>query len=165
MNRFLSLLIVFSLLFSLIGCGSRREDLVAFYYCRDPEEYQYFEEDGVICSESRDLIGHNENIRYVIGLYLAGPMEEGLRSPMPPSVKLVSAERTLDAVQLTFSDLDDVMSESEFSLACACLTLTCADLTGCHQVTVISGSRTVTMTTDSIRLLDNGPIPETTKGD
>jgi len=150
---------------SFVGCDSRKEDLVSFYYCREPDAYQYFNEDGVICAESRDVIGHDENIRYVIGLYLAGPMEEGLRSPLPASVKLISAERTLEAVQLTFSDLDDIMSESEFSLACACLTLTCADLTGCRQVTVISGTRSITMTRDSIRLLDDAPNLETTEGD
>ena len=36
-------------------------------------------------------------------------------------------------------------SDAEFSLACACLTMTCLEFTDAESVTVISGSRSVTM--------------------
>ena len=163
MKRIISLLALLSVLLSLIGCQSRNENHVSFYYCRQPSDQRYFEE-GVICAEDRDMHGYNGNLRYAIGLYLAGPMEEGLRAPLPQSVKLLSVERTLEAVALTFSDLDTALTDAEFTIACACLTLTCADLTGCRQVTVISGDRSLTMTSESFRFMDS-VTPETTEGD
>ena len=163
MKRIISLLALLSVLLSLIGCQSRNETHVSFYYCRQPSDQRYFEE-GVICAEDRDMHGYNGNLQYAIGLYLAGPMEEGLHAPLPQSVKLLSVERTLEAVALTFSDLDTALTDAEFTIACACLTLTCADLTGCRQVTVISGDRSLTMTSESFRFMDS-VTPETTEGD
>lgn len=165
MRRIVSALLALTLTVTLFGCGSRQENLVSFYYCRDPEDYQYFDSESVICMESRDIVGHSGDIPYIIGLYLAGPMEEGLISPLPRSVRLFDVEFNDTGVVLTFSDVKKLLTDSEFSLACACLTLTCADLTGCSEVTVISGSRTVTMHTDSICLTDNTVSSETTEGE
>ena len=100
----------------------------------------------------------------MIGLYLAGPIGEGLYSPLPKNVTLLSAESNPETVILTFSNLGNSLTDSEFTIACACLTLTCSDLTGCDEVTVIAGARTVTMHSDRIHLSDTILSPEITEG-
>lgn len=164
MKRILCILMLLSILFSLIGCQTRQDDRIRFYYCREPKNYQYYETDSVICAEDRVIPNHNDNLRYIIGLYLAGPSEEGLRCPLPQNVKIMTADRSTESVKLTFSDLGDSITDVEFTIACACLTMTCVDLTGCTQVTVISGERSLTMTTESFRLVDSA-IPEPIEGD
>ena len=53
MKRILWVMIFVFLLISLSACQPSDPDGVTFYYCRDPQQYQYFQDDGVICAESR----------------------------------------------------------------------------------------------------------------
>ena len=152
------------LLLPLWGCSSGENNEVPFYYCRSPESYQYFEEDSVIHSEARELLGHRQDLRYMVGLYLAGPLDEELISPFPKSIRLLSIEKEEDSLQIELSALDKSLSDSEFTLACACLTLTCLDFTQCTEVTITSGTRTVTMDSDTILLFDSLHQQETTGG-
>jgi spore germination protein GerM len=163
-KRIVSACILLSLTFSLAGCQTPGDRNIALYYCRTPDEYRYFQEDSVICAEYRDIPDHSNDLRYVIGLYLAGPIGEGLYSPLPKNVTLLSAESNPETVILTFSNLGNSLTDSEFTIACACLTLTCSDLTGCDEVTVIAGARTVTMHRDRIHLSDTILSHEITEG-
>jgi len=147
----------------LAGCSSHSLEPVSFYYCRNPETYQYFQEDGVITAESRDLSGHTNDLRYLVALYLAGPLEEGLVSPFPRSARLVEAKTISSSVQIELSDLGNTMTDSEFSLAAACLSKTCMQHFGASSVTIKSGARTITMNEANIILFDTA-IPETTEG-
>ena len=149
---------------SLLGCHSDDSNAIHFYYCRDPEQYQYFEEDGVIRSESRDLPGRRNDLRYMVGLYLAGPMDEGLISPFSRGTILLGVEKTEDVISIALSDHSKSLTDSEFALACASLTLTCMDFTPCREVTIISGERTVTMNSDNIILFDALPQQDSTGG-
>ncbi len=158
-----TLLILLLCLF-LPGCQRADENSVSFYYSRDPQQYQYFEENAVIDREYRDLTGHRKDLRYMTGLYLAGPMEEGLIPPFSKSTRLLSVQQDGGAITIELSDHTSIMTDSEFSLACACLTLTCLDFTECEEVTVVSGERSVTMTADSILLSDTLLQQETTGG-
>ena len=164
MKPFFAMATVFFLLVSFCGCSSGDTGDISFYYCRSPEQYRYFEEDGVICAESRDLMGHRQDLQYLVGLYLAGPLDEQLISPFPKSVRLLSANRQNDSICIELTDHSSDMSDSEFSLACACLTLTCIRYTGCSSVTVVSGARSYTMDMDSILLYDPLPQQETIGG-
>ncbi len=148
----------------LLGCGRAETNSVSFYYCRNAEEYQYFEEDGVIRAESRDITGHRSDLRYIVGLYLAGPLEEGLESPFSKSTRLVSVQKSGETIQIELSDQNQDLSDASFSLACACLTLTCMDAFSCTEVTVTSGERSVTMNENSIMLFDTLLPQEATGG-
>ena len=53
------------------------------------------------------------------------------------------------------------MTDAAFSLACACLTKTCMELTQASSVTVISGTRMVTMGPDNLILTDSLDTAET----
>lgn len=155
MKRFFCLLLMLCILLS--GCGilgERIKEPVTFYYLKS--EYQYFTQDGVIASEEREASGHREDLSYLLALYLMGPAEEELISPVPRGTRIFSAEETAQGVVLQLSDTAATMSETEFSLACACLSLTCLDLTNANQVTINSGERTVTMSRETLTLYDNG---------
>lgn len=156
--------LAFLLCLPLMGCQAPDSGTVPFFYSRSPELYQYFENDGVIQFENRDLTGHSNDLRYMVGLYLAGPLEEGLTLPFTKSTRLQSVEKEGNSIVIRLSDHAELMTASEFSLACACLALTCMNDTGCEEVTVISGERSLVMNADNILLYDSLPQQETTGG-
>jgi len=164
MRKILSFLLCTLFCCCLMGCTTADSNSVSFYYSRDPEQYQYFEEDSVIHSELRDLTGHRNDLRYMVGLYLAGPLEEGLITPFTKSTRLISVEKEDNEVFIELSDHANVLTDAEYSLSCAALTLTCMNFTHCDAVTIVSGERSVTMTADSILLFDTLPQQETTGG-
>ena len=158
------LIILAAVILLLSGCHSGQREGTLFYYCRDPEQYRYFEEDGVIYPESRDLMNHRNDLRYMISLYLAGPLEEGVAMPFAKATKLLSVEMRDDVIYIELSSHNKILTDSEFSLACACLTLTCMDYTPCQAVTITSAERSITMDAQSILLSDTLPQQETTGG-
>lgn len=156
MKRLFCLILAACLLLS--GCslssGGVREP-VRFYYLRS--EYQYDTPDGVIASEIREAAGHTHDLPYLLALYLIGPSEDELVSPIPRGTRIYSAVTEGDTVTLTLSDTGKTMTDGEFSLACACLALTSMEITGAGAVTIQSGERNVTMTSDNLTLYDGGP--------
>ena len=163
MKRLICLMLCF-LMTLLSGCHSESTGETAFYYCRDPQQHQYFEDGSVIHAEYRDLLGHRDDLQYMVGLYLAGPMEEGLLSPFPKTTRLLSIQKEQDEIIVELSEHGQTIPDSAFSLACACLTLTCVNFTDCQTVTVNSGDRSMTMHADQIILLDTLPQQETSGG-
>lgn len=161
MKRLLSVFLLCAMVFSLAGCHSGESNTVNFYYYRDMEHYQYFQSDGVIHAQSRDLANHRNDLRYALGLYLAGPMEEGLVKPFTRATRLLCAESADDRIYIELSDHGKSLTDAEFTLACACLTMTCMDLLPCTEVTIVSGERCITMNGDNILLFD---IPQETIG-
>ena len=154
MKRVVSLILTACLLLS--GCafsGERMKDPVTFYYPR--REFQYGAADGVIASEQREASGHRKDLDYLLALYLIGPTDETLYSPIPRGTRFLKIGQQDAAVTLELTDTAQSMTEAEFTLACACLTITCLSITNAQSVTVISGSRTVTMSRDNLTLYDN----------
>ena len=161
MKRCLSFLLIFTLLFSLGGCGVETKSHASFYYPRT--EFQFGAEDGVIHSETRDIVGHEEDLFYLIALYLAGPLEENLYSPFHASTLLISVEHNGDEVIIHLTDSGIYMLDSEFSLACACLSLTCMEISDAASVTVKTRDRSITMSRDNMVILDQPMVTETTE--
>ncbi|MGM9549806.1 MAG: GerMN domain-containing protein [Faecousia sp.] len=160
MKRIACLLLSLCLLLS--GCsGERIKDPVTFYYPR--QEYQYGTADGVIASELREASGHTGDLRYLLALYLIGPSSEDLVSPLPRGTRLLQARQEGSAVTLELTDTAQAMTDAEFTLACACLTMTCLSVTGAEKVTITSGSRCVTMSPDSLTLFDDSTAASTTE--
>lgn len=160
MKRFLSLLLLCAFLLS--GCGFLGEKLkepVTFYYLLD--DYQYGIDGRIIGSEEREASGHRDDLSYLMALYLMGPSGEELTSPLPRGTRIFSAEVNEDTVFLVLSETEKTMTDSAFSLACACLSLTCLDLTEAARVSIQSGSRSVTMTRDSLILSDSSMLEST----
>ena len=165
MRRTLSLLLCLALLFTLSACRFSADgngDTVTFFYRR--VKFAYGEADSVISPETRDISGHAGDLSYLAALYLMGPMNEELVSPFPKSTRLISVLQTGDTIEIELSDIRDDLSDSEFTLACACLTMTCLEASDAEAVTIISGERTVTMNSENLLLIDEDPAAETTNG-
>ena len=158
MKRFFCLIL--ALLVLLSGCSaSQLREPVTFYYPRT--QYRYGSADGVIAQEQRESTGHAGDLSYLLNLYLMGPAEEGLRSPLPKGILLLSSAMEEGEVHLTLSDSSRLMTESDFSLACACLALTSLEITGLTTVTIESGDRFVTMTAGDLTLFDDSAAAAT----
>lgn len=164
MKRFCSFFLFLAACIGMLaGCTSHSLEPVFFYYCRNADAYQYFQEDGVIAAEGRDLSGHTNDLRYLTALYLAGPLEEGLVCPFPRSTRLLDVSVSNSSIQIELSDFGNSMTDSEFSLAAACLSKTYMEHFHIDDVTIKSGARTITMNEKNIILFDSA-IPETTEG-
>lgn len=161
MKRFFALILLVSCLLS--GCsvlGERIKEPVTFYYLRS--EYTYFSQDGVIASEQREASGHKRDLPYLLALYLMGPASEDLVATLPQTVKVFSAEETSEGIMIHLSETDD-LTDMEFSSACACLAMTCFELTTSDTVIIRSGERSLTVTKDDLLLFDNYLSTEDTK--
>lgn len=148
MKRLTCLLILLS--FFLSGCdalGERIKEPVIFYYVR--ENYQ--EEMGdVISAEVREASGHRHDLPYLLALYSMGPSQEGLLPLFPRNTTILPVEHSEDGLVLRVLDENPHMTDAEYTLACACLTMTCMELIDTEQVTVVSGDRSITINTNNL---------------
>lgn len=160
MKRFFVFIILAAML--LGGCGSQGQQMkepVTFYYLRD--QYRYGNSQSIMDGEEREVSGHRGDLRYLMALYLLGPSSEELRCPLPLGTRILSAEQEDGRITLTLSEVPASMTDTTFSLACACLSRTCLSLTEADSVTVISGSRSITMDANNLVLTDNLQNSET----
>lgn len=150
MKKFISISLLLCLL--LTGCGSRIKEPVTFYYIRTS-----YQEDmqSILATEERESTGHRQDLSYLMALYFMGPANEDLTSPIPRGVNLLHVSMEGGVITLELTDTENTMTESQFSLACACLSLTCLDMTLADSVTIVSGNRSVTMTAENLVLLDS----------
>lgn len=138
----------------LCGCGGYAQGLrdpVTFYYVR--ADYREDMSDP-IGSERREASGHQNDLAYLLSLYLMGPVQSDLYAPLPRGTKVLALERSGEELRLALTDTEEKLSEAEFSLACACLSRTVLGLTQAQTVTVTSGGRSVTMTRDNVSTYD-----------
>ena len=162
MKRFVAITLL--LCFCLSGCKgleARLKEPVTFYYLQ--KEYSYGGHGSILTSEIRETYGEHRGLDYLMALYLMGPTEEEHTMPVPSGTKIISAVQENGAVVLVLSDAASVLSESELTLACACLSMTCFDFTDAKKVTLQVGERSISMTRSSLLLSDNNaenPIME-----
>lgn len=153
MKKFL--ILALSVILLLPGCSFSRERIkepVRFYYLQ--KDIQYRSEDGVITWEEREASGHRDNLSYLLAIYRMGPVSEELSLPFPAGTAILMMKEVDEEIHLILGNTAEGMSDVEFSLACACLTLTCTELTGIQNVTVTCGQKSLTMSRDSILRLD-----------
>lgn len=152
MKRFLAFTLISLLCITVLGCSNSISEKTNFYYCT--AEYQYGSHASVIVSEARDISGHEGELPYLISLYLAGPSDKNLESPFPSNIKLLSVRTEDSHVIIELSYLGQQLSDAEYILACACLTLSTIEFTDAQQVTVISGNKTITLDQNDLLLYD-----------
>lgn len=158
MKRVIFLVIVSCLLLS--GCsvlGERIKEPVVFYYIS--ADYQE-DMEQVIVSEVREAAGHRDDLSYLLALYSMGPITEDLKTPLPRNTKITLLAYTDDHIELDLSDGNPAMTDADFTLASACIAMTCTELTEVRQITVQCGDRMITIQQDSL-LLDSSLVLNT----
>ena len=150
-KRIFCLILTASLFLS--GCGffgERIKHPVIFYYLCGS-----YQEDlcCVVVSEEREASGHMGDLPYLLALYLMGPTNDEYTMPLPPGTRIIVQNKD-GHILLELSALPDTFSDVDFSLACACLTLTCLEISDAEDVTIRSGDRETVMSRDTLTLLD-----------
>lgn len=164
MKRLLSLLLLVCLLLS--GCGRKGKLLLEPVYLYYPKlEYSYGTADSVIDYESMDGTGHMDDYPALLGEYFYDPVDEALVNPFPRETKLLSAVVRGTDFRIRLTQEAAALTDAKFTLAAACLSMTCFELTDCESVTIISGIKQVTILRDSWLLLDDFIPAEPTKED
>ena len=156
MKKLFVILLSVSLLLPLLGCSffsKSVQDPVKYYYQRS--QYLYAKEDGVIAAEERDGTGHIKDMAYLLRLYLMGPHDEDLVSPFPRGLLITDIRQGNGTVILTLTDALSELPESRQTIACACLALTCMDMTGHDSVTLIWDGEIRTIDRSSLTIYDN----------
>ena len=164
MKRLFSLLLPVCLLLS--GCGRKGKLLLEPVYLYYPKlEYGYGTADSVIDYESMDGTGHMGDYPALLSEYFYDPVDEALVNPFPSGTKLLSAVVRGTDFRIRLTQEAAALMDMNFTLAAACLSMTCFELTDCESVTVISGTKQVTILRDSWLLLDDFIPAEPTKED
>lgn len=161
MKRLLCFVLTVSVLLStLSGCGQKLNEPVTFYYLKSSYQENL---DSPIVGEEREVAGHRDNLKYLLSFYLMGPIGKELSSPLPRGTQLYTVEQEGAALTIEISNTSALLSDAEFSLACACLSMTCMELVNAEKVTIVSGSRSLTLSRDNLLLNDTITPEETAK--
>lgn len=169
MKKLLSLALALCLLIGLCACSSSLKEPVTFYYVRHPDHITYGAADGFISPEEREASGHTGDLSYLLSLYLVGPLDETLLSPFPEGTRLENLVLHQDTIVVELSQELSSLSGVELSVACACISATCFSLTDAVEITVVSPETelhdgvSMTLTRDSITLIDDALPPEESK--
>ena len=162
MKRFLLILLSVLLLLTMFGCTQEEalEKPVNFYYRRSNIEYK--QEGGVIAAEQRESLGHETDVRYLLSEYLKGPTSGGLQQVFPEGMTIVSMYYEDKNIKMTFSFHLAELTGMDLTIACACITMTCMELTDVTVVriraenTTLDGAEFIEMSAASLLLVDFG---------
>ena len=136
----------------LSGCsmtGDRMKEPVTFYYVR--ENYRK-EMNQVIDSELREAAGHKDDLPYLLALYSMGPSKEDLMCPFPRNTRIIPVTRTENSIELSLTDSVLTLTEADFTLAGACIAMTCMELMDVQEVSVVCGDRKISIKKDNLLL-------------
>ncbi len=161
MKRMIAILLSISMILPLLGCTQEEEiqKPVTFYYRR--ADIAYGGSDGVVATEQRESLGHEDDIPYLMSMYLAGPQSYKLLQTFPPDLFIVSIHYVDDFAKIVFSFHLSELSGIDLTVACACITMTMIELTGVESVQISAASallddyQTITMDKDCLLLLDS----------
>ena len=143
----------------LCGCTPNQEDTgIRFYYPR--KDYVYSVTGGSVAWESRDVT--QEDLSYLLRLYLLGPQDEDLEAVYPADIRLESASVAGGTITVTLSPVGNRLADITFTLAGACLAKTCFDFSNASTVIIQSGDRRLTLDRDSLTFQDTAASLETT---
>ena len=167
MKSFLCLILTFVLLLSLCSCGETGKGQATFYYQRI--EFDFGSDTGVFVPEVHDVSGHEEDLRYLISLYLRGPTDQELTLPFPNGTILVELEQTDTELTVVLSSGAATLAPLDLITACGCLAKTCFAISNAQTVHIgslpsVSGQQVdITFNRDSILLTSNEILPNATE--
>lgn len=133
------LLLLLVLLLASAGCRDNRENTHRFYYLRSSDTIVYGQSDGLIAPLNREIADQSADLNYLLRLYFEGPTEEGFQSPFPGGTALLRSSLDSEVLTLEVSGQFASLENIQLTLAGACLTSTCHELTGAQTVVVLCG--------------------------
>lgn len=133
MKRMFILFLSAILVFLCVGCAAQ-ENHPSFYFLWSDHENAV--ENGSIAPEIQDDIEAGYSLKYLLTLYLNGPLDSRMVSPFPAGLKLNSVERNDKYLILDFSPELAELTGYELTLACACITQTCLELTDARVISI-----------------------------
>ena len=170
MKRWLALILVIILCFS--GCAleaGTNNNAVDFYYLRTHSgTYDSFFSAGAIGSETRFIPAHQQDLNYMLSLYLQGPSNPELESPFPVGCKVLELHEGDSQLTLVLNPIIAAKNDMDLTIACACLAKTCMAMTGATTIQVESHDQdgkilfTRIFTKDNLLLTDNYTQPAET---
>lgn len=164
--RYLALILALTLCLS--GCTRvTPQNTVSFYYPRNPQQKAASSSDPFYAVEKREITDNTSNLRYLLSLYLQGPLSDNSVSPFPSGTRLVTLDLHAGQLYIQLSREFGRLSGIDLTIACTCISLTCFDLTDADLVTVISSATEdypaveVTLSREDLTLTDTvtGAIP------
>lgn len=150
MKHLVCLMLSFCLCLS--GCstpGQWIKEPVKFYYIHG--DYQQDMEE-VIVSEIREASGHREDLPYLLALYSMGPTNADYKSPFPPNTVILPIEHSGGNIVLSLSENALRLTDVEYTIASACIAMTCMEITDTQQVSVVCEDKSVTIGKDNLLL-------------
>ena len=138
MKRFLSLFLICCLALSFAACAEKTEDTAVFYYLRSEDTIAYGQIDALIAPLPHQPIS-SLSLNDLLQLYLNGPGDEYYRNPIPKGTYLLSTIRHEDTLVIVLSREFSTLDGIQLTLAGACLSATCRQLTGLDCIQVRSG--------------------------
>ena len=156
MKRIIPIALLLTLTLCCLGCQSENDTQHAFYYLRTEETIAYGKEDALIAAVPQEF-GPDMELDTIVQLYLDGPVEENLRSPFPRGTYLLSVTTQNDTLTLILSREFSTLDGIQLTVASACLTATCRDLTGFEKIQVRSGEKIYDFDINSFVFLDTSP--------
>lgn len=161
MKRVFSALLCILLTIPLLGCSSEEESIL-FYYTR--AEFLYGAEDAVIAQEIREAPGHEEDLDYLLNLYLEGPLNQNFTSPFPKGTVLQGFTYSDATMYVTLSEEFAQLEGMDHTIAAACMAYTCFHLTAAEKVVIKCnseeyGNRSITLRRESMVLFDDTTAP------
>ena len=161
MKRVMRCFLWIMLCLGLSACGEKLGDL-HFYYPR--LDFAFGDAQPVIVSEYREATGHEDDLDYLLKLYLEGPLDDTLRSPFPGNIALEGFTYSDFTLYVTLNDALADLSGVHHTLATACLAKTCFELTPAEKVIIKcnsakNGNQSITVYRDSVLLQDLSTEP------
>ena len=162
MKRLAFLILV---LLMLTGCTPQDPQL-HFYYRQ--KELVYGAADGVIAMEPREAPGHEDDLDYLLTLYLEGPLDDTLVSPFPQGTAMEGFTYSDATMYVTLNDVYASLDGMDHTIASACIAHTCFDLTKAEKVVIKCtsseyGNKSITLTRDALLLTDDSTATASTE--
>lgn len=158
MKRFLVVILALLLALPLTACQSApAQSGTFFYYLRTETSF----DDSIFAPEGRDLSSLGGDLTAMLDLYCAGPVQDGLESPLPPGTSVRSHTLTQDTLTLHFDAGLAQLEGIDLTIAAGCLARTFLPLTGATKLTLtaegalLNSQTALELTLADLELRDN----------
>lgn len=165
MKRIIALFLLLAVLLFLWGCVQEKavpapKSPLTYYY--RAAEIGYESDNGVVRGETRDIAGHEGDLCWILRDYFKGPQAEGLVTPFPKDMDLISCELDGETAVLQVNKEFANLAGIDLSVAASCIAATCFGVEGVEVVSIsvpsglLDGKQSITLRRDGLLLRDNG---------